>query len=99
MNTNNHEFFKKLSALTPTTTDWQGSYQDRLCQAIAQQRFPAGHSQFWMGDWRLGIAEERVAMAEERLARAEAQLAKEMDGREIQTGSTGFLVKSREFQQ
>ena len=75
MNTHNREFLAKRAVLRRGMQS-RGEYHNRLFEAAAgQQHISAEDTQFWTGDWRLGIAEERVAMAEERLARAQAQLA------------------------
>lgn len=53
--------------------------ESRIPKCAAPQP-PLLQEPFWMGDWRVGIAEERVAMAEDRLARAEAQVLRLMAG-------------------
>jgi len=47
---------------------WQSKLQTLQTKAAAD-------SQFWAGDWRLGIAEERVMLAEERLAAVEMTIS------------------------
>lgn len=76
MSTNKHE----ISSGHPKTTEAlksRCSFRNGLSSETSSgQSLPAEPAPFWMGDWRLAIAEERVAMAEERLARAQERWKK-----------------------
>jgi hypothetical protein len=77
VSTNKHEF--SLGRPATATTNSRFSFQNRQSETTAAQPPPIEPAQFWMGDWRLAIAEERVAMAEERLAQAQERWAKALD--------------------
>jgi hypothetical protein len=74
MSTTKHIFFRDRTGTPATNSGF--SFRNRLSETGAGQLPRAEAEPFWMGDWRLGIAEERVAMAEERLAKAMERAAK-----------------------
>ncbi len=73
--TNQGEFFNGKPAVAEGIDFFGGASHTSRHESGREAGAITGNA-FWMGDWRLGIAEERVAMAEERLARAEEALAR-----------------------